>query len=117
MLDFSCEQDIFNQGYNFLGAIDEAGRGPLAGPVVAACVIVSPGFKLNKGLKGVRDSKKATERNRIKRRIREVIGSELGKLKTGFDVIIISLPAIKDAGYQEIEKSIIKHFKKLGLYK
>ncbi len=66
---------------------------------------------------GLKISKKATERNRIKRRVREVIGSELGKLKTGFDVIIISLPAIKDANYQDIEKSIIKHFKKLGLYR
>ncbi len=66
---------------------------------------------------GLKISKKATERNRVKRRVREVIGSELGNLKTGFDVIIISLPAIKDASYQEIEKSIIKHFKKLGLYR
>lgn len=40
--------------------IDEAGRGPLAGPVVAAAVIIESCLNLN----GVRDSKKMTERQR-----------------------------------------------------
>lgn len=40
--------------------IDEAGRGPLAGPVVAACVILKPGVSIE----GVRDSKKLSEKKR-----------------------------------------------------
>ncbi|GAC1411027.1 MAG: ribonuclease HII [Candidatus Velthaea sp.] len=41
------------QGYTFIGGIDEVGRGPLAGPVVAACVVTSGPLML----KGLNDSK------------------------------------------------------------
>ena len=47
-------------GYGLIAGIDEAGRGPLAGPVVAAAVIIPFG----EGLPGVRDSKKMTEKAR-----------------------------------------------------
>ncbi len=46
---------------DLLAGIDEAGRGPLAGPVVAACVALRPGAKL----RGVRDSKLLTARRRV----------------------------------------------------
>ena len=36
------EQQLALQGFNSVGGVDEAGRGPLAGPVVAACVVFSP---------------------------------------------------------------------------
>ena len=62
------EKDIFNRGYKYLGAIDEAGRGPLAGPVVAACVLIKSDFQINDsakaGLSLVKDSKKIAEKNR-----------------------------------------------------
>ena len=41
---------------DLLGGVDEAGRGPLAGPVVAACVVLRPGTRIP----GVRDSKMMT---------------------------------------------------------
>jgi ribonuclease HII len=47
---------------DLLGGVDEAGRGPLAGPVVAACVVLQPGAKLP----GVRDSKMMTAPEREK---------------------------------------------------
>lgn len=56
----SYERDLHQQGYRFIGGIDEVGRGPLAGPVVAACVILPEGFKLL----GLDDSKKLTEAKR-----------------------------------------------------
>ena len=54
------EADLAGQGYERVGGVDEAGRGPLAGPVVAACVILRPG----QVVPGVNDSKKLTEAQR-----------------------------------------------------
>jgi len=58
-----------NRGFKFVAGIDEAGRGPLAGPVVAAAVALSEGFELP----GLTDSKKLTEkqRNRFYPQIRQ----------------------------------------------
>jgi len=46
----------------WIAGVDEAGRGPLAGPVIAAAVILNP----EKPIAGLKDSKKLTERVRIK---------------------------------------------------
>ncbi len=67
MLDLKTEQQYFDLGYNFIGGVDEAGRGPLAGPVVAACVVVGRDFKIDHGdLELVTDSKKLTAQKREK---------------------------------------------------
>lgn len=49
-----------NSLYNLIGGVDEAGRGPLAGPVFAACVILNP----NNKIEGISDSKKLNEKKR-----------------------------------------------------
>ncbi|MBO3446130.1 ribonuclease HII [Clostridium sp. CCUG 7971] len=54
------ENDGYNKGYLYIGGIDEAGRGPLAGPVVAAVVV----FKSNTKIEGINDSKKISEAKR-----------------------------------------------------
>jgi ribonuclease HII len=54
------ETDLARQGYLRIAGVDEAGRGPLAGPVVAGCVILKPG----QVIPDVNDSKKLTERER-----------------------------------------------------
>ncbi len=54
------ERELKNRGYRLIAGIDEAGRGPLAGPVVAAAVILNP----DPELPGVRDSKTMTEAQR-----------------------------------------------------
>ena len=64
MIDFETEKHIFNQGVTALGAIDEAGRGPLAGPVVAVCVICGPDFVQNKDHELIKDSKKISPKKR-----------------------------------------------------
>ncbi len=48
----------------FVVGIDEAGRGPLAGPVAVAAVLVAEGFEVAREFPGVRDSKKLTEEKR-----------------------------------------------------
>jgi len=52
--------ETFRQKYPLIAGIDEAGRGPLAGPVVAAAVILPSGLVI----KGLRDSKKTSEKER-----------------------------------------------------
>src|SRR3989344_7378225 len=43
--NFKEEKLLWKQGYEFVVGLDEAGRGPLAGPVVAAAVMINPKFK------------------------------------------------------------------------
>jgi len=64
MLDLNEEQKLFNHGYKWVAGIDEAGRGPLAGPVVAACVVCQPDFKIKDKLTIIKDSKKLTAKKR-----------------------------------------------------
>lgn len=56
------ESTAFEEGYTIIAGVDEVGRGPLAGPVVASAVVLPAGITLP----GIRDSKKMTERARIK---------------------------------------------------
>ena len=58
--DMSQENEAHREGYARVCGIDEAGRGPLAGPVVAAAVILPAGYELP----GLNDSKKLTARKR-----------------------------------------------------
>lgn len=58
MFDFSLEE--YEKKYNLLAGVDEVGRGPLAGPVVACAVIMPKGMIIE----GVKDSKKLTPKKR-----------------------------------------------------
>lgn len=65
MLDLKTEKEIMGLGYQFVAGVDEAGRGPLAGPVVAACVVIDTNFQIdNDELKLVADSKKLSAKKR-----------------------------------------------------
>lgn len=67
MLNLETESKYFKLGYKFIGGVDEAGRGPLAGPVVAACVVVDSNFKIDStDLELINDSKKLSAKNREK---------------------------------------------------
>lgn len=54
------EKKLYEKGYKLVCGVDEAGRGPLCGPVVAAAVILKEGQKIE----GVNDSKKISEKKR-----------------------------------------------------
>ena len=56
------DKEFYNMGIEYVAGIDEAGRGPLAGPVVVACAIMPE----NSMIEGVNDSKKITESKREK---------------------------------------------------
>lgn len=55
------EKQLWQAGLTRVAGVDEAGRGPLAGPVVAAAVVFAPGEKIS----GVDDSKKLTHAERL----------------------------------------------------
>jgi ribonuclease HII len=64
---FEFEQQLWRQGFSRVAGVDEAGRGPLAGPVVAAAAILPPRWAqdgLPAGLAGLNDSKQLTEKQR-----------------------------------------------------
>ena len=54
------ENELYSKGYKFIGGVDEVGRGPLAGPVVCAAVILPSDCDIV----GIDDSKKITEKKR-----------------------------------------------------
>jgi len=56
------ERRALQQGFQAIVGIDEAGRGPLAGPVVAAACHISPGVRIE----GIEDSKKLTPAKRVR---------------------------------------------------
>ncbi len=60
VVSLSLEEEFKDLGFKYIAGIDEAGRGPLAGPVVAAAVI----FPVGVFLPGVDDSKKLTSHKR-----------------------------------------------------
>ena len=60
------ERRARDAGHLLVAGLDEVGRGPLAGPVVAACVVLPVGFSLD----GINDSKKLTERQRERAEVR-----------------------------------------------
>ena len=54
------EKELYKKGITLIGGVDEAGRGPLIGNVVAACCVLPKNFKLE----GLTDSKKLSEKKR-----------------------------------------------------
>ncbi len=57
---WEIENSLYDQGWKTICGVDEAGRGPLAGPVCAAAVILPRGLVID----GLKDSKKLTEKRR-----------------------------------------------------
>jgi ribonuclease P protein component len=60
------------------------------------------GFSISKKLGG------SVERNRIKRRLREVFRANVMKLKPGFDVILVGRSRLKEAAFQAINDSVVE---------
>ena len=57
---YQFENDLKKEGIKYIGGVDEVGRGPLVGPVVAACCVLPDNFVLE----GLTDSKKLSEKKR-----------------------------------------------------
>ena len=57
---YEYENELYSKGIKYIGGVDEVGRGPLIGPVVASCVVLPKDFILE----GLTDSKKLSEKKR-----------------------------------------------------
>ncbi len=62
---FAYERPYWEEGKTLVCGVDEAGRGPLAGPVCAAAVILPRDLEIDRVLPGLNDSKKLTEKKRL----------------------------------------------------
>lgn len=91
------EEGFYEKKIELIGGIDEAGRGPLAGPVVVACVIMPK----DSMIEGVNDSKKVSEKKR------EKLYEEITKTAISYEVGIID--------QKEIDNINILNATKLGL--
>lgn len=77
---FYFEKEAQREGYRLIGGLDEAGRGPLAGPVVA-CSVIMP---LKPQIDGIRDSKKLSPKKR------EVLSSKIKEIALDFSFGVVS---------------------------
>ena len=61
-------------------------------------------------------SKKAVERNLLRRRLREIVRKDLSRLKSGLDILIIAKPQAKDLSFQALEQEAHVLFTKSNLW-
>lgn len=106
MTAYRYESKLYEKGYNYIAGVDEAGRGPLAGPVVAAAVILKKGVVL----KHVNDSKKLSEKQRNRARI------EIDQKAIAIGVSFISELEIDEINiYEASKKAMIKAIEQLKI--
>ena len=86
MPDYSYENNAVLKGYEYVCGVDEAGRGPLAGPVCAAAVILPEGTVIE----GLDDSKKLSEKKR------ELLFDVIKEKATAFGIAFASVEEIEE---------------------
>ena len=96
--NYYFERKLREEGINFIAGVDEVGRGPLVGPVVAACVVLPEHFNLD----GLTDSKKLSEKKR------EYFYDEIMRQALGVGVGIISEKKIDEVNIYEATKLAMK---------
>lgn len=103
---YEYENDLIEKGYKLIAGCDEVGRGPLAGPVVAAAVILDDSMFIA----GLNDSKKLTEKKRNELNI------EIKKKALAYSIVYISEDEIDKINiFQASKKAMIEAINKLKL--
>ena len=95
---YRYEKSLRNKGITFIAGVDEVGRGPLVGPVVAACCVLPEHFSLE----GLTDSKKLSEKKR------EYFYDEIMKVALGVGIGIIPASKIDEVNIYEATKLAMK---------
>ena len=91
---YKNERELKKEGYKLIGGVDEVGRGPLVGPVVAACCILPDNFNLD----GLTDSKKLSEKKR------DYFFEEIKKQAISYGIGIVSEKRIDEINIYEATK-------------
>ena len=94
MNNYEYERELRNKGIKLIAGVDEVGRGPLVGPVVAACVILPEEFNLD----GLTDSKKLSEKKR------DYYFEEIKKQAISYGIGIIDEKKIDEVNIYEATK-------------
>ena len=98
---YRIEDELHKKGIELVGGTDEAGRGPLAGPVVAACVILKPDVFIDH----LNDSKKLSEKRR-EEVFKEIVENALSIGVGLSDVAEIDEINILQADYRAMKRAI-----------
>lgn len=62
-------------------------------------------------------SKKATLRNKIRRRLSELVRLKIKKIKGGIDLVLLATPGLEEKDFWEVEEAVNKIFTKAGIWK
>lgn len=92
------ENKLYKEGYHFIGGVDEVGRGPLVGPVVAACCVLPKDFVLE----GLTDSKKLSEKKR------DLFSAYIKEHALAYGIGIISPEKIDEINIYEASREAMK---------
>lgn len=97
--NYRYERELREKGITIIGGVDEVGRGPLVGPVVAACCVLPEDFNLD----GLTDSKKLSEKKR------EYFYEEIKKQAITYGIGIVSEKRIDEINiYQATKEAMIQ---------
>lgn len=96
--NYKYERELRDKGITLIAGVDEVGRGPLVGPVVAACCILPLEFNLD----GLTDSKKLSEKKR------DYFFDEIKKQAISYGIGIVSEKVIDEVNIYEATKLAMK---------
>lgn len=96
---YEFEEHLYDQGYHAICGIDEAGRGPLAGPVVVAACILPPFLRID----GINDSKKLSAKKR------EELYRIIVKNAIAYNIVFVSVEDVDTLNiYQATKKGMLE---------
>lgn len=103
---YKYEEALYKQGYRRIAGTDEVGRGPLAGPLVCAAVILDP----ENPIEGLNDSKKLSEKKR------EFLFGEIKEKAMSYSIVYIDEDTIDEINvYQASKKGMLEAIDKLPI--
>ena len=103
---YKYEEELYDRGYKQICGIDEAGRGPLAGPICVAACILPPFLRIE----GINDSKQLTEKKR------EALYKIIVKQALAYSIVFISEKDVDELNiYQATKKGMLQCIKELKL--